>query len=78
MQGSKEIYMSVLVGGAMAIIEEVFDREGEGLGEAYVDLGGLQRDTVAAILQLICLDETVDIFTEQVSEVTPYIRPEKL
>lgn len=42
----------------------VYDEGGECLGDEYVDLSTLQQDTKKAIIQLIHLDETVDVYND--------------
>jgi len=49
-------------------LEEVYDEGGERLGDEYVNLSSLQGDTKAAIIQLIHLDETVDIFNDALNK----------
>ncbi len=41
---------------------KVYNSGGELLGDEFVDLSKLQLDTKKAIMQLIYLDETVDIY----------------
>ena len=42
-------------------IQNVYTSGGECLGDEYVDLSGLQKDTKLAIIQMIYLDERLDI-----------------
>ena len=44
----------------MSTLEEAYDVCGEYLGDEFVDLSGLQRDTRRAILQVIYLDNMID------------------
>lgn len=48
-------------------LEEVYDEGGERLGDEYVNLSSLQGDTKKAVIQLIHLDETVDIYIDAVN-----------
>ena len=48
---------------AMKLIK-TYDCSGRCLGEEFVDLSKLQQSTKEAILQMIYLDETLDIYTK--------------
>jgi len=50
----------------------VYDEGGEFLGDEYVDLSGLQEDTKNAILQLMYLDKTVDIYNDALNKKDAY------
>ncbi len=51
---------------------EVYGNDGNALGGEWVDLSGLQQDTKSAILQLIFLDETVDIYSKSICQSEAY------
>jgi len=48
---------------------EAYDNGGELLGDEFLDISSLQTDTKKAILQLIYLDETVDIYNEKLNSL---------
>jgi len=49
-------------------LEEVYNEGGERLGDEYVDISSLQSDTKSAIMQLIYLDKTVDVYNESLNK----------
>jgi len=52
------------------ILKDAYDEGGKLLGDECVDLSGLQEDTKKAIMQLIYLDETVDIYNDALNKKT--------
>jgi len=50
-------------------LEKVYDCGGEPLGDLYVNLDGLQKDTMLAINQLIYLDKTVNITSNFIDKI---------
>ena len=53
----------------MIMLKTVYDDVGECLGDAFVDLAGLQNSSLLAILQIIELDEAVDKMNYQINEL---------
>lgn len=49
-------------------IVDAYDEGGEFLGDEYVNLAGLQEDTKKAIIQLMHLDKTVDIYNNALNK----------